>query len=125
MVDMFNNRGFTLIEAIISLGIFAISIIALFSTQTFSIKGNANASRITTLANWGSDEVEQMISENYTNIVDTDPVNISGDGKYTVSRTVVENFPSANIKQIAITITNVASNKKVVLRYYKANESAM
>lgn len=120
-----NNRGFTLIEALISLGVFAIGIIALFSTQTYSIRGNASASKITTLANWGSDEVEEMISEKYVNIVDKDPVNISGDGKYTVSRSVVEGFPCANVKQIAVTITSKADNKQVVLRYYKANESAM
>ncbi|MCP3892857.1 MAG: prepilin-type N-terminal cleavage/methylation domain-containing protein [Desulfobulbaceae bacterium] len=120
-----NNRGFTLIEAIISLGILTIGVIALFSTQTSSIRGNYSASRVTSMANWGSDEVEQVISEDFANIISKDPVNVSGDNKYTVSRAITDNSPVNNIKQVVVTVTNVKDGKQVVLQYYRANESAM
>jgi Tfp pilus assembly protein PilV len=119
-----NNTGFTLIETIISLGVFAIAIFALFSTLAFSIKGNAKASQITTLVNWGSHEVERLIRQQYGDMRNTDPISISGDNTYTVSRTVLADTPVTNVKQVIVTVACPTGGKQVLFRYYKANESA-
>lgn len=120
-----NNSGFTLIEATISLAVLGIGILALFAMQTISVKGNANAKRVSTMAQWGSDEIEQFLPDKYKNIVDKDPVNVSGDGTYTVSRTITEDSPMKNIKTIVVTVTNVHNGKQMILRYLKANDKAL
>jgi len=60
-----DNKGFTLIEVVIALGVLAIGIIAMFSMQTLGIKGNSSANRITETANWAADKMEEIISKKY------------------------------------------------------------
>jgi Tfp pilus assembly protein PilV len=119
-----NNHGFTLIEAVISLGVLSIGILALFAMQTLSIRGNANASRITTQATWGSDEIEKMLTAKYAAVFTKNAVDVSDDNKYTVTRTVTADTPVKNIKTVDVVVTNVTDGKQVTLRYLKANESA-
>lgn len=120
-----NNGGFTLIETVISMGILSIGILALFAMQTLSIRANATASRVTTLATWGGDEIEKMLIDKYKDVITTDILNASGDGKFTVKKTVTENSPVENIKTIVVDITNVADSKQLTFRYLKANEKSM
>ncbi len=124
MKTMTNNKGFTLIETIISLAILSIGILALFAMQTLGIRGNATASRVTTEAQWGGDEIEQMLTDKYAKVVNKDAVNVSGDGRYTVARTVTANTPVKNIKTIDVTVTSVLDGHQLIFQYLKANESA-
>ena len=117
-----NNQGFTLIEAVISLGILSIGILALFAMQTLSIRGNANASRITTLATWGSDEIEQRVLTATDKQIETfteDPLDLPGDADYSIQKTRTEDSPVENITTIDVTITNKLDGKQVTLRYLK------
>ncbi len=120
-----NNKGFTLIETVISLGVLSIGILALFAMQTLSIRANASASRVTTMATWGGDEIEQMLTVKYANVIDTDPINASGDGKFTVEKTITLDKPVKNIKTVDVVITNVTDGKQLTLHYLKANEDSM
>ena len=120
-----NNKGFTLIETVISLGVLSIGILALFAMQTLSIRANASASRVTTMATWGGDEIEKMLTDKYANVIDTDPINASGDGKFTVKKTVTKNTPVKNSKTILVVVTNVMDGKELTLHYLKANEGSM
>lgn len=120
-----NNHGFTLIEAVISLGVLSIGILALFAMQTLSIRGNANASRITTLATWGSDEIEQKIITATDKQIETftqDPLDLPGNTDYSIQKTRTEDSPVENITTINVTITNKLDGKQVTLRYLKAKE---
>lgn len=60
-----NDKGFTLIEVIVALGVFSIGIFATFMLQGTVVKGNANAHRVSDAVNWGSDRVELLISMPY------------------------------------------------------------
>ena len=121
-----NNKGFTLIETVISLGVLSIGILALFAMQTLGIRANASASRVTTLASWGSDEIEQYLcppistEDEYKRIV-SGPIPSSDSNKYTIMRTVTENSPVKGTKTIDITITNKIDGKQQTLRYLKSN----
>lgn len=118
-----NNRGFTLVEAIISLAVLSIGILALFAMQTLSIRGNANASRITTLATWGSDEIEQKLitaTDTQINTFTQDALDLAGDANYSIQKTRTEDSPVENVTTIDVTITNKLDGKQVTLRYLKA-----
>jgi prepilin-type N-terminal cleavage/methylation domain-containing protein len=122
-----NNRGFTLIEAVISLGVLSIGILALFAMQTLSIRGNASASGVTTLATWGGDEIEQMLTQNYDVIQNTDFLPCPSDGTvYRNKRTVLENTPIEDIKTIEVAVIKCVDGKtdgkQVKLKYLKYNK---
>lgn len=77
MMYRLNNQGFTLIESVVAIGVLSIGIIALYTLQTVSIRGNGSAQKITTEAAWASDQLEQMLA------ADWDAVSVSdrdGDG---------------------------------------------
>lgn len=119
-----NDSGFTLIEAIIALGVLSIGILAMFSMQSLGIKGNANASRISTQASWGSDGIEQVLPSKYVDIIDKVSTPIPADAKYTVQTSTTVDIPMNHIKTVVITVTNVADGKQVAMRYLKADESS-
>lgn len=71
-------KGFTLIEVMVALGVFSIGFVAFLMMATTSIRGNANASRISTAGNWAGDRLEELLRMPYdsgTNGQDDD-----GDG---------------------------------------------
>jgi prepilin-type N-terminal cleavage/methylation domain-containing protein len=120
------NKGFTLIEAVISLGVLSIGILALFAMQTLSIRGNANANRVTTLATWGGDEIENKLltaTDDEIEKITGAELDLSGDKNYTITKTCMLNKPVQNITTIDVKVTNKQDGKNVILRYLKAKES--
>ena len=71
------EKGFTLMEVMIAMAILTVGILALFSMQITSVRGNAKADRLTTASTWNIDQVEQFIGMQYT---DTTLQDIDGDG---------------------------------------------
>jgi len=95
MMLLTNNRGFTLIEVMVALGVFSVGFIAFLMMTTTSIRGNADASRISTAGNWASDRVESMLRMPYdsgTNGKDDD-----GDG---VTDNIEEKFDATSVDDI-------------------------
>ena len=78
-----NNKGFTLIETLVALMVFTIGILALNRMQLVSIRGNSNASGITSSANWAAGQVEQLLRLDYADAIldddDGDGTNQDGD----------------------------------------------
>ena len=54
-----NKNGFTLVELLIALVIFAIGILGVATMQITSIKGNSKSRQISEAANVGADRVER------------------------------------------------------------------
>lgn len=69
-----NRNGFTLIEVMIAIIIFAIGILAVITMQSTSVGGNANARYISEASNSAADRVEQIANAAYTDasLTDTD-----------------------------------------------------
>jgi Tfp pilus assembly protein PilV len=118
----YNINGFTLVEAVIALGVLSIGILAMFSMQTMGIRGNSSANRITTETTWGADRIEQLIASKYAPIATIPSGLIDNDPNYSIAWTVANNTPLEDMKLITITVTNVADGKSVALRQMKVNE---
>ncbi|MGW8157719.1 MAG: type IV pilus modification PilV family protein [Desulfoprunum sp.] len=122
MKNLQNTDGFTLLEVIIALAIFTISIIALYTIQTGTINQNSRASRITTADSWASEKIEDIISAEYDDVEDKDDdgkaglphsttatadgSEVSPDGVYTLLWNVAENHPLPNTKTVHVIVTN-------------------
>ena len=60
-----NQKGFTLLEVLIGLVIFAVGILGVYAMQVSSIKGNSKGRQISEATNDGADMIERMLSWNY------------------------------------------------------------
>jgi len=101
--------GFTLIEVLIAVTIFAVGLLAIAAMQTSAIRMNSTGNRVTELSTYGIDKLEELMSLPYADAQlsqagspHTDPVTPDG---YTVSWTIVDNNPTANTKSITLTVT--------------------
>jgi type IV pilus assembly protein PilV len=125
-----NDHGFSLIEVLIAMAIFSIGILGVATMQISSVKGNAGARRVTDIATWGSDKIEELMSLPYgaallsagihslgTDLtMTTDGIDNNYDGEIdeagetgplTISWIVTDNTPVNNAKTLSVTMTNI------------------
>jgi len=76
-----NNQGFTLIEIMVAMVIFAIGILSVAALQTKATKGNISANRSTRAFTWCSDRMEMLMSLPYidANLDDGSHSELNGD----------------------------------------------
>jgi len=122
-----DQSGYTLIEILIAITIFAIGMLAVANMQILGIKGNATARVVTGASAWASDRIERIISLPYDH-ADLAPgghpaITPDPQGRYTLSWQVTENTPINNVKMIAVTIAwqDRGSNRSLTYNYYKAD----
>jgi prepilin-type N-terminal cleavage/methylation domain-containing protein len=113
--------GFTLIEVLVGLTIFAVGLLAVAAMQTSAIKMNSNAGKLTNLSTWGMDKIEELSALPYSDPLLDSAGNphqeISGD--YTISWTVIDDNPATSIKNITIMVTG--RGKTANISFYKPN----
>jgi len=123
--------GFTLIEVLIAITIFAVGLLAVAAMQTSAIKMNSTAGKLTNLSTWGMDKIEELSALPYTSPwlqaagnppggTDTDGNThreVSGD--YTISWTVIDNIPVTSTKNITVTVTG--RGKTANISFFKPN----
>lgn len=121
----YEHQGFSLLEVVLSLAIFSIGIVGLYSVQTRTIGQNYTASRITTAVNWGAEKVEDLLALSYQDLKDTnnngtaglgnstiataDGSETSPDGVYTLLWNVAVNRPIYKTKTIRVIVTSQRS----------------
>ena len=119
--------GFTLLEALIAVTIFAVGLLAIAALQTSSIRQNFTGGRLTELSTWSIDRLEDLMSLPYTDPWLQQAGNPPGgadargnehlltttDG-YQVSWTIQDNIPIQNTKSITLT---VIGNGKILRLY--------
>ena len=111
-----NNRGFTLLEVMITIAIFSIGILAIAGMQIASINGNASARMQTEATTLAVERLERLIALPYDH-TDLDPSNNPhqvASGSYTIVWDVSEDVPITFTKTINITVTAANSNAKDV-----------
>ena len=122
-----NEKGFTLIEALVAMVILVIGILSLYTMQTTSVKGNVNAFGLTSAATWATERIERLFTEKYDDIKDDAVGETSPDGRYTVTwdvenmLTPVPGSLEAYVKSVKVTAVrkDFGVEKRVEMQYYK------
>jgi len=128
MKKLNKEDGFTLIEVLIALTIFAVGLLAVAAMQNSAILMNSNAGKLTHLSTWGMDKMEELSSLPYFD-ADLDP-----DGNphssppvegYSVAWTITESFTliDGNLESSSknITITVAGKGKSINISFIKPN----
>ena len=99
--------GFTLIEVLIAVTIFAVGLLAVAAMQTSAIRVNSTAGRLTELSTCGIDKLEELMSLPYSDTqlsqAGSPHTDVTSDG-YTVTWNVVDDTPTGNTKTITLTV---------------------
>ncbi len=116
--------GFTLIEVLIAITIFAVGLLAVAAMQTSAIKMNSTAGKLTNLSTWGMDKIEELSTLQYTdpwletagnppNLDTANNTHRQTVGDYTISWTVNNNDPIPNVKNITVTVTGLGKSTNI------------
>ncbi len=115
------KEGFTLIEVTIALTIFAVGLLAVAAMQNSAVKMNATAGRLTNLATWAMDKIEELSALPYADpcLDSTQNHHQEISGNYTVSWTVIDDDPTPNTKNVTVTVSG--RGKRFDISFLKAN----
>lgn len=127
MITTTDQKGFTLIEALIAMVILSIGVFSLYSMQISSMEGNSRARRITETATWGGDRLETLMTLPYDDpfltdnndtganagVTGLDNTNIAGsladsgpvvEGPYTIYWNIADDYPAFGTKTVRVLI---------------------
>jgi type IV pilus assembly protein PilV len=116
--------GFTLLEVLVAISIFAVGLLGVAGMQMMGIQGNSVARSHTHATTWGTDRIERLMTVGYDHADLTNgnhgPVT---ENDYSISWTVTDNDPIDNCKAIRINVgwTDKGVNKNSRLTHYKAD----
>jgi prepilin-type N-terminal cleavage/methylation domain-containing protein len=104
-----SEKGFTLIEVLICIGIFAIGFLAMAVLQVNSMRGDASARDFTEASVWADNRVENLLSKDYTHADLTPGSHSRFLGGYTIKWDVVESDLNADgvpdLKEVNLLLT--------------------
>ncbi len=118
-----NNRGFSLIEVMVALGIFSIGILAVASMQISAAQGNLSARMRTEAVTLASERLEILNSKGYNhNDLSPGTHTDSTNDVYLLEWTVTEDT-TLKTKTIALTVTwnDRGSTQSTNLNYIRAD----
>ena len=115
------DEGFTLIEVLIAISIFAVGLLAVAAMQVSAIKVNSTAGQITTRITWAQDRIEKLIALPYNDpwleAAGNPPSGADSAGNThkispspttdgcTISWAVTDDSPVPNTKLITVSVT--------------------
>jgi len=120
-MNKFKNQGYTLVEVLIAMAIFALGFLSLATIQIKSIRQNASAQMYTEATTMATESMERLISLPYDHL-DLDQNanphsmttggytimwNVQADNPVTATKTIVMNVTGANPYAKPITISFV------------------
>lgn len=111
------DEGFTLIEVLIAISIFAVGLLAIAAMQTSAIRVNSSAAQLTELNTWGIDKLEQLMALPYTDPqlqAAGSPFQETTSDGYNVTWNVINDSPVPNSTLIRITVTGKGKTLRIV-----------
>ncbi len=113
MAKLKKEEGFTLIEVLVALTIFAVGLLAIAAMQTSAIRMNSNAGKLTNLSTLAMDQIEKLSALPYAdsalNAGSHEPTSPSANYSisYTVTDTwkVIYSIPVSVTKNITVTVS--------------------
>lgn len=118
-----NDAGFTLIEVLIAMVIFAVGILGVGKMVLVSINGNQIAGKYTEGSSLATSQVENIIATAYDGAtLANGTTGTVTQGIYTVNWTITDSVPIPNVKNISMTVTwgLKGQAKSFTTNYYKA-----
>jgi type IV pilus assembly protein PilV len=94
-----NEKGFTLIEVMVAMGIFAIGILAVASMQITAFQGNRSARLRTEAVTRASEYMENLVTQGYGDISDGSDT----EGEIDLSWTVADDTPITDTRTVTVT----------------------
>ena len=112
---MSDNRGFTIIEVMFALSIFAIGILAVSGLSISAVGSNASSRRITEATARAEDRLERLAALPYASIVDGSET----AGGYEITWVVVEDEIVTDTKSITVTVvcSNGWKDRSITIRH--------
>ncbi len=106
MCKLRNNKGFTLIEIMISIAIIAIGIFAVMSLIITVMKGNTLSKRVTTATTIAQGKMEDFKSMDYDSIVDDPGTDTATayDTVYYWEANIEDDTPATDTKTITVDV---------------------
>ena len=103
-------RGFTLLEVVIALAIFAVGLVGLLSLFPVSFQVSKRASDLTEATIYAQEKIEDLKRQGYDNITVGSQTNqpISGTTRFTYDLVITE---TAGLKEITLTINYTEGGK--------------
>ena len=114
--------GYTLIEVLIAITIFAVGLLAVAAMQTSAIRMNSTAGNLTNFSTWGMDKIEELSAFPYSHPLLDSAGNPHQEvsENYTISWTIIDNNPVSNTKNITVTVTG--QGKRTDISILKPNQ---
>lgn len=97
------ERGFTLIEVMVALGILAFGILAIATMQVSGLSGTTKANYVTQRTVVAMDRMEQLMGMSYTAVQAESGT--TTEGIYSINTQVQANTPIQNTLQITVIVT--------------------
>ena len=119
-----DEKGFTLVEVMLAIGILAVGILAVASMQVGATNTNSVAYRLTERTSVAEARMESLLSLpfNHPDLTQGNHADPAPPPGYQIIWNVRDNFPVGNSKQITLTATGQAAGgaaRAVTLRYVK------
>lgn len=118
-----SNKGFTLIEVLVAITIFAIGLLGLAGMQVTAIKGGSTAQRVTTAVALADGIVENIQSRDAGDAMFDSAVSPAAEwpqalaiGGYTATYTVAVNTPVTGLAQIFVSVSDDTYGGRTVTR---------
>ena len=113
------DKGFSLLEVLIAVTIFAVGLLAVASMQFTSVRGNFSARNVTEAITLGQAKAEELYTLPYSHSDLTAGVHTQALGYYNYSWTVVDNDALNNTKTITLDVQytkgGVAKQAQIVM----------
>jgi prepilin-type N-terminal cleavage/methylation domain-containing protein len=96
--------GFTLIEILVAMSIFAIGLLGVAAMQIHAVRNNTSGRFSMDSMAWTAERIEQFIIDDFDNIVTAGPSNLATDGRTNQISWTVDDH-SRGFKHVTVTTT--------------------